>query len=190
MTCRTGAWLFAVGYAVAMVGCGSDPEKAGDECDPDDGCPNGMVCAPGGDDHICYNPPGGSCDPNGPDYCLGDSECSQLEDGTGICGIPEGGECDPENSQCVGELTCAELSGGGHACFPDVQLQGMVFDAATTTGVEGAHVIALDAQATAITDVAVTDAAGNYALSVPIPRNEDGSPVADFILTLRASAQD
>lgn len=229
-----------------LAGCGPDPEKVGDECDPDDGCPNSLVCAPGGEDHICYAPPGGSCDkagpdycvdsaicgeegtcqiplgdgcsvggadycisdavcgadgtcqtppggacdPAGPDHCLDDAICGKTREGTGICGIAEGGACDPEQSLCAGGLTCAELVAGGHACYPPVLAKGMVMDSVTGASVGGAYVLALDDQSTAITDVAITDAAGNYVLDVPVPRNDDGSPIGDVIFTLRASAKD
>jgi hypothetical protein len=65
----------------------------------------------------------------------------------------------------------------------------MVFDAESQGAIEGAHVIGLDDQSTPVSDVEVTDAAGNYSLAVPVQRNADGSPI-DTIFTLRASAQD
>lgn len=228
------------------LGCGPNPEKAGDECDPEAGCPNGLACAKGPEDNnICYNPPGGTCDPAGPDYCLddaictdqkiceiplggkcdvasktdncqgegvcleggtcqlpigaacdpmgtdycvGDTVCGALEDGTGICGIAEGGACDPMMPQCAGGLVCAELEAGGNACYPPVLVTGMVFDAMTKAAITGALVIALDDQATAITDVATTDASGNYKLDLPVPRGADGAPVTDMAFTLRSSA--
>ena len=176
--------------SVCLWGCGPDPEKAGDECDPDDGCPGDLVCAAGGDDHICYNPPGGACDPAGPDYCLGDSVCGTDENGNGVCGIPEGGQCDPADSKCSGGQVCAEMSSGGYACYPPVLVKGMVFDASTTVGIEGAHVIALDDQDTAVTDVAVTDGEGNYELELRAPRDDDGAPGGGYIFKLRSSAAD
>ncbi len=190
-TARLAAQLLALAVPLGAAGCGGpDPEKAGDECDPDDGCPSGLVCAPGGEDHICYTPIGGACAPGGQDYCLDSAVCGAKPDGTGVCGTPEGSECDPASPQCAGSFTCAELAAGGHACYPPVLAKGMVFDADTTAGVAGAHVLALDDQATAITDVALTDEAGNYVLDVPVPRNADGSPIQDVIFTLRASAKD
>ncbi|WP_437274405.1 hypothetical protein WME90_24465 [Sorangium sp. So ce375] len=243
---RLAAQAAAVALPLVALGCGPDPEKVGDECAPDDGCPNGLVCAEGGEDHICYAPPGascdaggtdyclgdavcgedgtcrvppggscagdtkdfcaegatcgadatcqippgGACDPAGPDLCLDDAVCGKTRDGGGICGIAEGGECDPEAPLCAGGLTCAELVAGGHACYPPVLAQGNVFDSESTSGIEGALVLALDDQATAITDVTTTDAAGNYVLEVPVPRTENGAPIEDVIFTLRASAQD
>ncbi|WP_437571547.1 hypothetical protein [Sorangium sp. So ce542] len=243
---RLATPLFLVALPLAASGCGPDPEKVGDECDPDDGCPGGLVCAPGGEDHICYaapgaacdatgadyclddaacgednvcrvplggacagdakefcatgavcgadgtcqTPPGGACDPAGPDHCLDDAVCGKTRDGKGICGIAEGGECNPEEPLCAGGLTCAEMVAGGHACYPPVLAKGKVFDSDTTSGVEGARVLALDDQATAITDVAITGAAGDYVLDVPVPRDQDGAPIEDVVFTLRAGAQD
>lgn len=176
----------------AHTGCGGPtPEAAGDECDPDgDPCPSGTVCAPGGEDHICQIEPGNPCNPAGEDFCLGDSVCGETPEGDGVCGIPEGGECDPAEPYCTGDLLCEEVAGGGHACFPPLHLGGRVFDATTDEAVAGAHVLALDDSASAVTDVAVTDVDGNYDLVVPVPRNDDGSPVDDAIYTLRASAAD
>jgi len=239
--------LLLVLLAGTLSGCGPDPENVGDECDPDDGCPSGMVCAPGGEDHICFTPAGGSCDPKGTDYCLRDAVCAEdgtcqtppggscdptadhclgdaicdesgvcgippggecnLEDGdeqclgeemvcgdngdgTAACGIAEGGECDPAEPLCAGNLTCAELESGGYACYPPVLVKGMVFDSETSGAVEGAHVLALDDQASAVTDVAVSDADGNYVLDVPVQRGDDGAPIAGVKFTLRASAAD
>jgi hypothetical protein len=242
---KAGILMAASLLAAAVSGCGPNPEKPGDPCDPDDGCPNGMVCAKGGDDNICYIPPGKTCTPGGADYCLADAVCTdqkiceislggtcseggedfcvgestcaggscqlpigaacdpaaedhcvddavcgETEDGTGICGIAEGGACEPDKPECAGGLVCAELAAGGFACYPPVNVIGMVFDAQTKGPIEGANVIALDDQATAITDVAVSDAAGNYKLVLPVPRDADGVPVKDMLITLRGSAAD
>lgn len=66
----------------------------------------------------------------------------------------------------------------------------MVRDSATSEPIAGAHVIALDRNSVAVSDVAVTDADGRYALEVPVLRDADGSPVDDTAFTLRASAAD
>jgi hypothetical protein len=243
---RLAAHVLTLALPLAAAGCGPDPEKVGDECDPDDGCPNGLACAPGGDDHICYSvpgascdpasrdyclddatcaedgtckvplggrctegetdfcvsgavcgkdgtcqtPPGGECDPAAPDLCLDDAVCGKALDGKGVCGTAEGGACDPAKPLCAGGLTCAELVAGGNACYPPMLARGKVFDSATAAGLEGAQVLALDDQGTGLTDVAITDAAGSYALDVPVPRGDDGAPIPDVIFTLRASARD
>lgn len=170
----------------------------GDECDVDEGaeaCPNGLVCDRRGDVDICLYPPGAVCDPTlEQDYCQ-DGACVDDGDGGFICAreIEEGGACDPANEdfeKCVDGNVCAELAAGGHACHPPVLMRGKVFDSESEAAIVGAEVLAFDDQATAITDVAVTDPAGLYELEVPVPRDASGAPVMDFILTLRASAAD
>jgi hypothetical protein len=201
---------------VAASACGLNPQNPGDVCDPEAGCPNDLVCAPDGDTNVCYVdlngtceaagdkdycldestcsggkcqiPVGGACDPKGEDACIDDMVCGENLDGTGKCGIPEGGACDPNDPQCAGAMVCAELTSGGNACYPPVLIVGMVFDSATTEGVEKGHVIAIDDQGTAITDIAITDAEGNYMLDLPIQRDDTGAPIQDVIFTLRGSA--
>jgi len=184
----------AMSLALFGIGCGPTPEKIGDECEVGgDPCPEGSVCAPGGEDHICQVesiPIGGACDPAAPDRCEGDSVCGDNLDGTGTCGIAEGGACEPANPQCAGKMTCAELAAGGNACYPPVLLKGMVFDSLSKAAIEKAQVMALDDQGASVSDVAITDAKGNYVLDVPVARKEDGTPVADTSFTLRASAND
>jgi len=99
-------------------------------------------------------------------------------------------ECDPTAAAaCADGLVCAEVKSGGNRCFAAIVLHGMVEDASDKTPVEGARVMAVDEEGAAVTDVAVTDAKGNYDLQVPAARNDDGSP-ADDKVTLRAAAQD
>jgi hypothetical protein len=172
------------------TGCGADPEKAGDECDPDDGCPDNMVCKPLGGEDVCQVPSGGVCEPTGTDYCVDAAVCAADGKGGGRCGIAEGDVCDPLAPTCAGNLACAELVDGGHSCHLPVLIQGMVFDAVTTAGIRDAHVIALDDRATALTDVAISNEQGNYTLDVPVARNADGSPITTVIVTLRAAARD
>jgi hypothetical protein len=184
--------LFALLTIVfASTACGGpDPEKAGDECDPDDGCPDNMVCAALDGDDVCQVRSGGTCDTAGADYCLNDAVCAADGKGGGVCGTREGGACDPVAPACAGNMSCAEIEGGTHACYPPVLIHGNVFNAVTNGAVQGAHVIALDDRATALTDVAETNAEGNYELDVPVARTADGSPIGTVIVTLRSSARD
>jgi len=181
--------LFLI-VAFAAAACGADPEKAGDECDPDDGCPNNMVCADSGGDDICQIQAGETCELGGKDYCLNEAICANNGQGQGACGAPEGGACDPSSTVCAGNMTCAEHEGGQTMCRLPVNIKGMVFDAATDAGIKAAQIVALDDRATAVTDVAESDAAGNYVLDVPVPRTADGTPITTYIVTLRASARD
>lgn len=100
----------------------------------------------------------------------------------------EGASCEPAAAQCADSLVCDPLAAGGHVCARPVIVLGQVFDAKTKAGVKGAHVLGADEQATVTTDVAVTDAMGNYVLKLSVPREADGKPVATTKFTLRASA--
>ena len=184
--------------SVGLASCGGAPAKAGDGCNiDDDNCPDALVCAAYEGNNVCQIPAGGACDPEAQvAYCLDGGVCEKTEDGaeaTGVCvkHIPEGGKCDPANEyeKCDDGLTCAEMASGGNKCFPPVLLKGMVFDSATTQGIEGAHVIALDEVATAVTDIAVTGVGGTYSLEIPVPRDDAGAPVKDRAFTLRSGAQ-
>lgn len=196
MSFRKLPWFRGVAFSLAFaaIGCSPSPEKIGDECEVDgDPCPSGSVCTASGDAYTCQVPEievGGACDPAGPDYCKGDAVCGKNPDGTGTCGIAKGGACDPANAQCAGGLTCAEMSAGGNQCHPPVLIKGMVFDSQTKGAVKAAQVMALDDQGASVSDVAVTDDKGNYALAVPVARQDDGTPVTDTAFTLRASAAD
>jgi len=196
MSLRNLPWFQGVAFSLAFaaIGCSPSPEKVGDECEVDgDPCPSGSVCTASGDAYTCQVPEievGGVCDPAGPDYCKGDAVCGKNLDGTGTCGIAKGGDCDPANAQCAGGLTCAEMSAGGNKCYPPVLLKGMVFDSQTKGAVKDAQVMALDDQGASVSDVAVTNAEGNYLLAVPVARQDDGTPIANVAFTLRASAAD
>jgi hypothetical protein len=185
--------LFLI-IALGTAACSSDPENAGDECDPDDGCPNNMVCADSGGDDICQIRAGQSCDLGGTDYCVDEggvpAVCSNDGTGKGQCGVKEGSTCDPNGTVCAGNMTCATHEGGETLCRLPVNLKGKVFDAGTAAAIQAAQIVAFDESPTAITDVAESDAAGNYVLDVPVPRTADGTPITDFIVTLRASARD
>ncbi|MEC9443096.1 MAG: carboxypeptidase-like regulatory domain-containing protein [Myxococcota bacterium] len=186
---------FALLFSTACGGCG--PGEAGDPCDPDraDACVEGLVCAEeaaGSSDFICQIPVGGSCDPTAEeDYCYYGSACFEVEGGEetdGECLLDRGGACESED-QCAPGLTCAEVQGGEETCFEEVRIAGAVLDATDRSSIEGAHVIASDELATVFTDVAITDADGNYSIAVPAVRDSDGAPVSQFY-KLRASAQD
>ncbi|MEZ4295116.1 MAG: carboxypeptidase-like regulatory domain-containing protein [Polyangiaceae bacterium] len=196
---RSNPPLFArcllLGVVLGAASCSGGPENPGDDCNIDeDNCPAALVCAPYEDKNVCQILAGGPCDLEAEAaYCEGNGVCEDDGTGVGVCikHIAEGGECDPKNEYeiCDGDLTCAEIASGGHKCFPPVLLNGSVFDSATSEAIEGAHVIALDEVATAVTDIAVTDALGDYTLEIPVPRDDTGAPVKDEGFTLRAGAQ-
>lgn len=164
----------------------------GGACDPsagDDFCIGDAICDAGG---VCSIPVGGACDPLGENYCADEYVCADTFDGegNGTCGIAEGGACDPGDSLCAGNMTCADITDGSNACYPPVLVKGNVFDAQTAAGIPDAHVLALDEQATAVTDVSITDMLGDYVLELPVVRGTDGTPSPDLRFTLRASAAD
>ncbi len=182
------------------LGCGDDgPGGLGDDCNAEDAmaCEEGLGCFPEAESEntVCAVPPGGECDIAGDgSECFGGGVCFDSgmtdEDGepVGTCALPEGAECDPADDICGPSLTCAERTDGTYACHDVLVFRGMVSEVGTGTAIEGAHVIALDVQPVAVTDIAVSAADGSYELEVPALRDTEGAPVpASF--TLRASAQ-
>ena len=98
----------------------------------------------------------------------------------------------PECSTTTGEgcdagFVCEEVEGGKAACFQPLVVSGRVFDLSNDAAIEGARVVARDANGAALSSVAVTDADGHYALRVPAKRVSGGG-VASSSVTLRADA--
>lgn len=108
--------------------------------------------------------------------CGGDDEEAKEEG----CSVEKQTGCD------AGKV-CEEVVNGTPACFAPVSVQGRVFDSSTNAAIEGAHVVARDANDAAVSEVAETDASGNYSLRVPTPRNAEGVPQTKDV-TLRADA--
>jgi hypothetical protein len=67
-------------------------------------------------------------------------------------------------------------------------IRGNVFDLGTSVGVQNARVVALDANRSPVSTVAITDANGDFTIDVSNPRTKDGAPVARDVF-LRADAQ-
>ena len=181
---RTSLWTLAVAHvaaagliAVMTPACDDEPEG---ECSLEEGtgCAAGQECVLGADDQThCY------CSVDADTGCAGGQQCLAGPDGEPACycnTATEGG--------CGAGLVCEEVVGGYPACFAPVTLGGMVFDLATDAAIEGALVVARDANFAAVSGVAVTDASGNYVLTVPVPRNADGS-LSEALVFLRADAQ-
>jgi hypothetical protein len=195
---RSHPWflLFLAGLPFAACGGGSDG-GLGSSCDVDnaDACADNLQCSPTSDgDAVCTLAPGAACTPSGDDErgdCAEDAVCAvpagSDEDAT-VCLVTDGGQCDPEEPFCADQLTCAETTAGEFRCFGRVLLVGDVTDTTTSEAIQAAHVMALDEEGSAVTDVAVTDEAGAYELALPVLRNEDGTPV-DTTFTLEGSAQ-
>ena len=92
-----------------------------------------------------------------------------------------------EPDSCPGGEVCEDVDGGEPACFAPLSVSGWVYDLADDGGVEGARVVARDANGAALSSVAVTAADGTYELAVPTRRDADGQPIGDAF-TLRADA--
>lgn len=106
------------------------------------------------------------------------------------CGGEDKNEaCDPvAGSGCEDGLVCEAVTGGGEpVCAMPLVLKGRVFDLADDSAISGARVVALDANGSPASSVAVTDMDGNYSLGVPATRNADGTLVATDV-TLRVDA--
>lgn len=89
---------------------------------------------------------------------------------------------------CKDGQVCEEVSGAEPKCFAPVSVKGKVFDTVTSAGIEGANVVARDANEVAISGIAITAKDGSYELRVPSPRDKDGKPLGTNY-TLRADAQ-
>jgi hypothetical protein len=205
MTYRFAATILATSVSFsALAACGSEEEPPpsppegtiGTDCDPAESvCIDDLVCsvrAEGG--AVCTHPVGAVCDQSDEELvnggCPEHAECVQREEmGDAMCLLVESAACEPSDDQCSNELTCAELVTGEHRCFGQVVLRGDVSDTTSGEGIGDAHVLAIDEEGVAITDVAVTDEAGDYELELPVVRWEDGSPM-ESQFTLRGSAQD
>lgn len=194
---------FALGLSAGLAlcaACGDDERAPPRPCDPAaaNTCGEELVCAlqPDGGG-LCQIPPGGRCDPDASNpNCRVGSACfappGSADAGAGggeaVCLVLEAGECDPLAPFCAEMLTCAELEDGSHRCYAPLLVRGTVTDAADRSGIEGAHVIALDGESVAATDVAVSTAPdGAYVLELPVVRDMEGRPLATSY-TLRASA--
>lgn len=185
---------------IFLTACGGGPGGIGDACNPDaaDSCQEELVCAPdeAGDD-ICQVPLGGECDSAAdPSECVFGSECVDVTEvdpeGNEVmlarCFISEGGVCDPTMPEfCAPGLSCAELVDGTYQCHVPLLMRGRVLDAADLSGIPDAHVIGLDDESVAVTDIAVSELDGTYELEVPIVREADGTPITENF-TLRGSA--
>jgi len=89
---------------------------------------------------------------------------------------------------CEGGFVCEEVRGAeAPACFAPVVIRGRVFDIATEAGIAGATVVALDANGSARSTVALTEDDGSYDLALPVTRDADGEPLGG-IVQLRVAA--
>jgi hypothetical protein len=114
---------------------------------------------------VCQAPVGG-----------GDPKC--------FCSLDSSAGCDADKN-----LFCEATANGNNGCYAPLYIAGKVFDMNTGGPIEGARVVARNANNEAQSGVAVTNAAGEYNLRVTAIRNEDGTPATtNPAITLRADA--
>lgn len=92
---------------------------------------------------------------------------------------------------CADGLVCEAHADGtaGGACVAPIVVEGRVFDALDDSPIEGARVLAVDANGTALSEGVLTAADGTYSLRVPTPRDATGAPAASSEpVLLRADA--
>ncbi|WP_242342438.1 carboxypeptidase-like regulatory domain-containing protein [Anaeromyxobacter terrae] len=109
---------------------------------------------------------------------------------TAACsGSDKKASCDvAKQTGCASGQVCEAVEGGTSLCTQPLVIRGNVFDLGTAVGVEKARVVALDANRSPISTVAITDAAGDFSIQVANPRAKDGTPLARDLF-LRADAQ-
>ncbi len=88
---------------------------------------------------------------------------------------------------CGAGRVCENVSGGAPACFEPVVLMGRAFNLANAAAIPGARLVALDANRSPASAVALSATDGGYTLSLPRDRDASGAPVGGSI-TLRADA--
>ncbi len=112
--------------------------------------------------------------------------------GRGEACQPGSPEDQGDDAPCVKGFTCERVGDADDqfVCATPLEIQGMVIDALTEQPIEGALVAALDDTRAPVTDVAVSDAQGNYTLYVPAKRTDDGELTPDATWFLQASAKD
>lgn len=108
-----------------------------------------------------------------------------------LLGLPACGDddpCDPAaQTGCADGQVCEPVQGEEPACFAPVLVRGDVFDLADDGAIEGARVVALDANGAAASSVDESDGDGAYELWIPSTRQSDGTPIG-IEVTLRADA--
>jgi len=113
--------------------------------------------------------------------------------------LPVAGElgdaCSPgDEDPCVAGLVCEARAGGSgedaYICAGPVEIRGMVVDALDLSPIAAARIVALDDTGAPVSDVAISDADGNYVLPIAVPRDTDGNPATALTLTLSGSARD
>jgi hypothetical protein len=139
-----------------------------------------LAVACGSDDKP--NDQGGACSVEQQSGCGEGMVCQEVSEGEPAC------FCNTATQTgCEADRVCEVVADGNSGCFAPVSVAGKVIDLASGDAVEGARVVARDANDASISGVAVTNASGEYTLNVPTTRAKDGKPVENRV-TLRADA--
>ena len=167
-----------LGFAIGGQGCAEEEEPGVCNAEQQSGCDEGLECRMSVDGE-----PGCFCSSQAQTGCGEGLDCYELdnEDPDCFCSVDR-------QTGCEDGLACESVPGFGADCFAPVTVTGSVFDLATSAPVEGARVVARDANNAALSGVAITDASGNYSLPVPTPRNPDGTLLPNAV-TLRVDAR-
>lgn len=141
-----------------------------------------LIAACGGGDDDDSNKAKSGCTVGSETGCAKGLVCQAVAGGAPAC------FCNPDaQTGCAENQACEAVSEGNTACFAPITVQGKVFDLASHAPIAGAHVVARDVNAVAVSGIAVTDANGDYSLKVPTTRDKAGKPVENRV-TLRADA--
>jgi len=128
-------------------------------------------------------PPPEACSVSDQTGCEEGMVCLEGVDGEPGCFCSTGRQTGCEDGE-----VCEEVVGGDPTCFAPILIAGQVVSTLDGSPVEGATVVAQDANGVAVSGVAVTDENGEYELAVSVPRDEDGNPADETLYTLRADA--
>jgi hypothetical protein len=104
------------------------------------------------------------------------------------CGPAECKLDDP--SSCPKEQVCEVVTGKDKPlCFAPVQLEGRVYDLSTTSGIEGASVVATDENGAPAGPAVISTTDGKYTLRVPSTRTDDKGTYTARKVLLRSQAK-
>jgi hypothetical protein len=177
---RYGAWIVATlgGVVVGFGANGCKDDEGACNVEEGSGCADGLVCRQSAEGHPeCF------CSTDAQTGCEDEAfDCYDVEgaDPACFCSVDR-------QTGCADGEACENVPGQGADCFAPVTVSGQVFDLATGVAIEGARVVARDANNASVSGVAITDADGNYTLPVPTARTPEGGLISTSV-TMRADA--